>query len=126
MDKALVEQKLKEITDKIVKEFQPEKVILFGSWAWGEPGPDSDIDLLIVKDSQQSRIEREREVSRLLYPRELPIDILAYTPEELEKSINGNRNLFLEDIVRNGKVLYAKPESMLTVTLPERSLTVLR
>lgn len=125
MDRVTVEQKLQEITDKIIKEFQPEKIILFGSWAWGRPSLDSDVDLLIVKDSQKSKIEREREVRRFLYPRELPIDLLVYTPEELEKSINENRNLFIEDIVRNGKALYVKPESTLTVTLPERPLTVL-
>lgn len=126
MDKSVVEQKLKEITDKIVREYQPEKIILFGSWAWGEPGRDSDVDLLVVKNSSQPRLERERELSALLFPRGIAFDLLVYTPEELDKSINENRNLFIEDILRNGKVLYAKPESVFAVTLPERPLTILR
>lgn len=126
MDKVFVEQKLKEITDKIVKEYQPEKIILFGSWAWGEPGPDSDLDLLIVQESGKPRLERERELRKFLSPTGIALDILVYNPQELEKSINENRNLFIEDIVRNGKILYDKPESTLTVTLPERPLIVLR
>ena len=116
MDKEFVEQKLKDITDKIVKEYQPEKIILFGSWAWGNPGPDSDVDLLVVKRTAKSRSDRERELNGLLFPRVFPIDVLVYTPDELERSINENRNLFLEDVVRNGRVLYdAKPDSQLTL-----------
>ena len=53
MDRVVFEQKLKEITDKIVKEYQPEKIILFGSWAWGEPHEWSDVDLFIIKRSEK-------------------------------------------------------------------------
>lgn len=124
MDRIIAEQKIKEIANKIIKEYEPEKIILFGSWAWGEPGPDSDADLLIVKKSQKSRPEREREVQAFLYPREMPLDFLIYSPEELQMSINKNHNLFLEDIIRNGKVLYAKPESETSITLPQRELVI--
>ena len=125
MDKAVVEQKIKDIIDKIVKEYQPEKIILFGSWAWGSPGPDSDVDLFIVKRSQDTRPIRERKLQSLLFPREIPIDVLVYTPEEVEESVHKKRNLFIEDIVRNGKVLYTKPESTVAIRLPERPLMVL-
>ena len=126
MERKILEQKLKEVTDKIIKEFQPEEIILFGSWAWGNLGPDSDADLLVVKESNKSRRDLQQELSSLLFPRSIALDILVYTPAELEKSINRNRNLFIEDIVRNGKVLYVKPESAFTVTLPDRALIVLR
>lgn len=126
MDKITVEQKIQEITQKIVKKYKPEKVILFGSWAWGNPGPDSDVDLLVVKRSLKSRVQREQELNALLFPRETPLDLLVYTPDELEQSINKNRNLFIEDIIRNGRVLYAKAGSDFSVTLPARPLTVLR
>lgn len=126
MDKVFAEQKLKEITEKIIKEYQPEKIILFGSWAWGTTGPDSDIDLLVIQKSPKSRIDREQDMKQSLSPAGVALDILVYTPEEIEKSINENRNLFIEDIVRNGKVLYTKPESAFIVTLPERPLAVLR
>jgi len=109
MDKALVEQRLKEVVEKIVKEYQPEKIILFGSWAWGKPGLDSDVDLLVVKRIVKPRLERERELNKLLFPRIIPMDLLVYTPEELERGVNESRNFFLEDIVRNGRALYTRP-----------------
>lgn len=126
MDKALVEQKLKAITEKIVKEYQPEKIILFGSWAWGEPHEWSDIDLLIVKRTDTPRLTRERELGALLYPRMFPIDVLVYTPEELATGINERHNLFLEDIVRNGQVLYTRPGSEAAINIPRRPLTILQ
>ena len=124
MDKQFIQQKLKEITDKIVKEFRPEKIILFGSWAWGIPDKDSDVDLLVIKKTDTPRLERQRELDDLLSPREIALDILVYTPEELETGINKHRNLFLEDIMRNGKILYAQQENA-TMIFHSRPLTVL-
>lgn len=106
MEKVVIEEKIKEITDKIVREYQPEEIILFGSWAWGNPNEDSDIDLLVVMESNKPRIERQREIKNFIHLSDVPMDILVHTPRELEESINKNRNLFLEDIVHNGKVLY--------------------
>ncbi|MBI3335455.1 MAG: nucleotidyltransferase domain-containing protein [Candidatus Portnoybacteria bacterium] len=119
------QKEIKRITQKIVKEYQPEKVILFGSWAWGKPGSDSDVDLLVVKRSQKPRLERERELQALLSHREIALDILVYTPEELERGINENHNLFLEDIVRNGRVLYAKSGSEIQI-VHQRPLEILQ
>ena len=124
MDKEFIQQKLKEITDRIVKEFRPEKIILFGSWAWGTPDKDSDVDLLVVKKTDKPRLERQRELDDLLFPREIALDILVYTPEELEMGINKYRNLFLEDIMRNGKMLYAQKESI-SMIFHTQPLTVL-
>ena len=108
MERTEAEKKIGEISDKIISEYHPEKIILFGSWAWGTPHEDSDVDLLIVVESDKPRMERQREVDALLSHREIAMDILVYTPHELEESINKNRNLFLEDIVHNGKTLYTK------------------
>jgi len=116
MEQAFAEQKIREITDKIVRGYQPEKIVLFGSWAWGTPHQDSDVDLLIIKEGDTSRIEREREVRALLFLCGVPLDILVYAPRELERSINNNRNLFLEDIVRNGRILYSKPNIQINLT----------
>lgn len=93
-----INSKIKAITRKIVKEYQPEKIILFGSYAWGKPHKWSDMDLLVVKKTSKSRLEREQELRNLLSPQKIAMDILVYTPSELEKSINQNRNLFIEDI----------------------------
>ena len=103
-----MQEKIKEVADKIAKEYKPEKIILFGSYAWGEPGPDSDVDLFVVKETNRSSREIEREISRAIFPRQFPLDILVYTPSEVEKKIKKDRNLFIEDIINNGKVLYGK------------------
>lgn len=101
-------QTVESITKKIISEYRPKRIILFGSHAWGTPHPDSDIDLLIIADSQHSRTQRKRELYALLRDRTVPVDVLVYTPEELEKKIQYERNLFLKDIVTNGKVVYAE------------------
>jgi len=119
------EQNILEIKDKIVKEFNPEKIILFGSYAWGKPTNDSDVDLFIVKKSKKPRIERTQEIRKFLWRDKVPMDLLVYTPEEVAKSINENQNLFIEDIVRNGKILYEKPGNAFTIMFPQRPLIVL-
>lgn len=105
MNKALVEPKLKEITEKIVKEYQPEKIILFGSWAWGEPHENSDLDIFIVKTTNTPSLKRIEELDRLFSRRELPMDFLVYTPEQVERRMTMG-DLFVKDILENGKVLY--------------------
>ena len=74
--------------------------------AWGTPGPDSDVDLLVVKETDEPRFERAIELRKQLYPSTASMDLLVYTPTELQDAIDRKRNLFLEDIVRNGRVLY--------------------
>ena len=101
-----VDSTIRAIAEKIVREYQPEKIILFGSHAWGTPGPESDVDLLVVKESSKPRFERGIELHTKLYPPTAPMDILVYTPAELRDSIERRRNLFLQDIVENGRVLY--------------------
>lgn len=107
MEKTFITQKLQNITGKIAKEFQPEKIILFGSYAWGNPGPDSDVDLFIIKDTDQSRLDRGREVERIIYGSDFPIDVLVYTPAEIERRLQ-IQDFFIHDIITKGKVLWMK------------------
>ncbi len=107
--KAVDDEKLLEtITARIVQAIQSQKVILFGSWARGERGPHSDIDLLIVHDSSLPRPQRYARVRRLFWGMGLPMDILVYTPEEFARyqSVPGS---FTHTVAREGKVLYARP-----------------
>ena len=99
-------KKLKEITDKIVKEYKPEKIILFGSWAWGKPGPDSDMDLFVVKNTDNTR-KTAMEIDGSIFPRPFPIDLIVYTPAQLEKRKN-MKDFFIRDILTQGRILYAK------------------
>lgn len=108
MSEQEVNRQLKKITQKIVKEFKPEKIILFGSYAWGKPGPDSDVDLFVVKESKENSLDRERELRRLLFGNNFPpMDILVYTPSEVQKRLDFE-DFFIEDVLNKGKILYAR------------------
>lgn len=120
------ESKIPELKDKIVKVIDPERIILFGSYAWGSPTEDSDVDLFIIKASAEKKINRTREVREALSDSNVPVDVLVYTPEEIKKSINESHNLFVEDIIRNGKTIYEKSASTLGVVFPARPLIVLQ
>lgn len=97
---------LKKITRKIVKEYKPKKIILFGSYAWGKPTEDSDFDLFIVKNSRKRRIDRERELRTMLIGNNFPpMDLLIYTSQELKRRFQIG-DFFIKDIFKKGKVLY--------------------
>ena len=64
----ITKAQIQAVADKIAKEFQPEKIILFGSYAWGKPTEDSDVDLCIIKEVEDTR-ELSSRISHLLYPR---------------------------------------------------------
>lgn len=100
-------KELKKLKENIVREYKPEKIILFGSLAWGKVGPDSDIDLFIIKKTAKPRLERQREVSRILLGREAPVDILVFTPEETMKRKKMGDD-FVIDILKTGKLIYAR------------------
>ncbi|MDP3244146.1 MAG: nucleotidyltransferase domain-containing protein [bacterium] len=101
-------KEVKKIVEKIRKDYKPEKIILFGSYAWGKPTPDSDVDLLIIKNTKKTGRDVSMAINKSIFPRMIPLDILVYTPFEIKKKIKEDKNLFLEDIINNGKVLYAK------------------
>ena len=92
--------------ENLIEVVQPQKVILFGSYAYGNPTPDSDVDLLIVWDTDKPRRERVVAVSLALYPRRFPVDILVKTPRELEEELP--YNFFLREILEKGVVLYER------------------
>jgi predicted nucleotidyltransferase len=97
---------LSEITNSLVSEFAPEQIYLFGSHAWGEPGPDSDIDLLvIVSQSDQKPIERGIRARRRLRHVPAPIDVLVKTRAEVDKYRHVHASLTAA-ILEEGKLLY--------------------
>ena len=106
MEKSLVETKLKEVTDKIVKEFKPEKIILFGSYAWGKPNEDSDVDLFIVKETKNTR-ELARKIDGSFWGRSFAMDIIVSTPSGVENRLRRG-DFFFRDIFDKGTVLYER------------------
>jgi len=99
---------LQTIVQRIAEAIQPQTIILFGSWARGEHGPHSDVDILVIQESAQPRPQRYAQVRRLFWGLGLPMDILVYTPEEFARyqSVPGS---FTHTIAQEGKVLYAQP-----------------
>jgi uncharacterized protein len=104
-----VQKIIAEVVEKIKTEYQPEKIILFGSYAYGKPNRDSDIDLFIVKDTEKKRIYRFAEVKKLVYDskRRIPISPLVYTVSELDHRI-AMGDQFIEEILTKGELLYAR------------------
>ncbi len=101
------EQKLRDVTQKIIKAYNPERIILFGSFAYGEPTEDSDVDLLIIMDSDERPAVRSSRISKLLRPRPFPMDILVRTPQEIQHRRNMSDH-FIEEILERGKTLYER------------------
>ena len=101
-----VAKTLPQAIRRLASALQPEKIILFGSYAYGSPTADSDVDLLIIKDGDTKQIYRD--ASLLLYPRDFPVDIIAKTPKEVDEALKGGKDnsFFVREIVTKGKVVY--------------------
>lgn len=94
--------KVQHIIDQL-KSFKPKKIILFGSYAYGQPKQDSDVDLLMIKKTSDPFIERQKKAHALLRTT-TPVDVFVLTPEEFERT--KNHNLFIKEIAETGKVIY--------------------
>jgi len=90
-----------------LRAYAPEKVILFGSQARGEADEYSDVDLVIIKDTDKRFIDRLLEVSRILGPDLDKVDLLVYTPMEWLRMIESGNPLALE-AVEKGRIIYEK------------------
>jgi predicted nucleotidyltransferase len=102
---------LEEITRRLVAEFQPEQIILFGSHAWGTPDEDSDVDLLvIVAESDLRPIQRDVQAHLSLSGLGVPKDILVKTRAEVERFRQVYASLEAE-ILERGKVLYDRSQA---------------
>jgi predicted nucleotidyltransferase len=97
-----------EIARRIVQVARPRKVVLFGSRARGEGRTDSDWDILVIADSKQPRHQRAAPLYGALSDLRHPVDILVYTPEEVEEWKDVPQ-AFVTTATREGKVLYEEP-----------------
>jgi predicted nucleotidyltransferase len=105
-----VAETLPKAIERIVSELKPEKIILYGSYAYGNPTPDSDVDLLVIMKTRAKEIDRYVAVSNLLYPRQFPVDLLVKTPKEVEAAAQKRGNFFMKEILSKGKVIYERPK----------------
>ena len=99
---------IQKIVERLVAEYPPQKIILFGSYAYGQPDPDSDIDLLIIKATGEGFLERLHTVRRVTggtHP-SVPFDPIVLTPTEMADRLEAG-DQFLREILDRGEVLYA-------------------
>jgi len=109
----ITQKQIEEIITRIASSYNPEKIILFGSYAYGSPTEDSDLDLLVVaKSSKQPRYKRAREIRKHLWGIvDAPKDILVYTQKEIDewKEVE---EAFITSIMKKGRVLYENKEGV--------------
>ncbi len=99
--------KIRAVVDKIVADFDPDKIILFGSYAYGKPTVDSDVDVLVVMESHERPAARASRIIGALTGKTFPMDILVRTPKELEQRQDVG-DFFFKEVVERGKVLYER------------------
>lgn len=107
------EREIERIIERIAEGYQPIKVILFGSHAWGQATEDSDIDLLIVEETSDRFIDRWVKVRELIPDpkRRIPVESLVMTPEELDRRI-ARGDQFFREVMARGKVVYQDMDSL--------------
>jgi predicted nucleotidyltransferase len=99
--------KINELVNRIAAKFNPDKIILFGSYAAGNANHDSDLDLLIIKDTDLPPHRRSFDIQKALIGSMIPMDILVYTNKEFEQEQN-ERYSFLSSAIKTSKILYER------------------
>lgn len=98
---------IQNMLEKLIAGYAPQKIILFGSHAYGEPDRDSDIDLLIIRETRERFLDRWMTVQGILtgtHP-SFPVETLVLTPKELEDRL-AKGDQFISEILEKGEILY--------------------
>ncbi|TAK51968.1 MAG: nucleotidyltransferase domain-containing protein [Bacteroidetes bacterium] len=97
---------INSVVQRIISHYDVEKIILFGSYAYGNPMEGSDVDILVVMNHNKTNNRKQMfEISRMLAPREFPMDIIVRTPNDIQTRIPQG-DWFLKDIVEKGLILF--------------------
>jgi predicted nucleotidyltransferase len=99
---------IRRYASEVVVRFQPEKIILFGSYAYGKPHADSDVDILVVMPAR-NELDQALRIDRFIEP-QFPLDLIVRTPKTMAWRLEEGDS-FLREIVSKGKVLYEKADS---------------
>jgi len=97
-------REIQELSRRIAKEFKPDKIILFGSYAYGNPTPDSDVDLLVILPFEGREVNKAVEI-RLKVGAKFAMDLLVRTPERVRERLEMG-DFFMREVLDKGKVLY--------------------
>jgi predicted nucleotidyltransferase len=97
-------EQIEEFSQQIAQKFQPDRIILFGSYAYGQPTEDSDVDLLVILPFEDLPVCKAIEIRRQIKP-PFPLDLMARTSEQIQQRLDMG-DFFIKDIIKNGRVLY--------------------
>ena len=101
----MVEMKeIKDLTSQIAREFNPDRIILFGSYAYGQPGNNSDVDILVVLPFKGKPVRKAIEIRNKVNAG-VPLDLIVRTPEQVAERLAQN-DWFMREIVERGRTLY--------------------
>lgn len=97
------------LSDNIVRMFHPAYIILFGSYAYGQPDQDSDVDLLVVLPFKGKPTRKALEILKGVNP-QIPVDLLVRTPEHVRERVTNN-DWFMREILEKGRKIYESDNS---------------
>ena len=95
---------IQDFRDQIVEHFKPQKIILFGSYAYGAPSVDSDVDILVILPFEGKNALKSAEILIKTNPR-FPVDLITRTPEEVKNRL-AMGDFFVKEVLAKGRVLY--------------------
>ena len=102
--KRIPQKAIDQVVEQIVEKFKPQKIILFGSYARGNPRPESDVDLLVVMNTTMREVKQSLEIYHHLNIM-FGLDLIVYTPKHLQERLDIG-DWFVREILEDGKVLY--------------------
>jgi len=107
--KRITRRTINSFARQIADRFNPNKIILFGSYAYGRPTGDSDVDMLVIMPHQGKSVKKASEILIAIDPR-FPVDLLVRTPEQIKTRL-ALGDFFIREITQKGKVLYEAPNA---------------
>lgn len=103
------EEIIRELISRIATQFKPERIILYGSYAYGQPRPESDVDLLVVMDTAMRETAQALQIRQAITPT-FGVDLLVITPQRLAQRLKWGDS-FLKEITAKGVVVYESPDA---------------
>jgi uncharacterized protein len=99
-----IPEQIQKLCDQIAREFGPERIILFGSHAYGRPAPFSDVDLLVVMPFEGSPLQQAARIITRINP-QMAVDLIVRTPQQVAERL-AMQDGFTREVVERGKVAY--------------------
>jgi uncharacterized protein len=109
MTRMVKRAEIRAFSQAVVREFHPHEIVLFGSYAYGTPTEDSDVDLLVIMPFERKRGRKSLEIRRRV-PADFALDLIVRTPEFIAQRLEWG-DCFTREILAKGKVLYEAPDA---------------